>query len=78
MWVGGQGRAETRDTACLLGWPLAAVGRRGAYLCSRRGRAVAAVPAGGVSQVVPQAIEVLLTQHLYKIGIATRFLYLLL
>ena len=33
--------------------------------------------AGGVPQVVPQAIEVLLTQHLYQIGDA-RFLYLLL
>jgi hypothetical protein len=31
----------------------------------------------GVPQVVPQAIEVLLTQHLYQLGTA-RFLYLLL
>jgi hypothetical protein len=35
------------------------------------------VPAGDVPQVVPQAIEVLFTQHLYQIGDA-RFLYLLL
>jgi hypothetical protein len=77
MWFRGQGRVEARDTTCLSEWPLAAVGRRGAYCCPRRGRAVVAVPAGGVPQVVPQAIEVLLTQHLYQIGDA-RFLYLLL
>jgi hypothetical protein len=60
---------------------------RMAFSCGRASRCVLlpqaregcslAVPAGGVPQVVPQAIEVLFTQHLYQIGDA-RFLYLLL
>lgn len=57
-----------------------------AFSCSRASRyvsllqarkGVAAVPAGGVPQVASQAVEVLLMQHLYRIGDA-RFLYLFL
>jgi hypothetical protein len=44
---------------------------------AREGCSRGASGAGGVPQVVPQAIEVLFTQHLYQIGDA-RFLYLLL
>ena len=37
--------------------PLAAVERRGTYRCSRCGRAVVAVPAGGAPQGVPHPVE---------------------